>query len=66
MVSRSESEAKRRGSQESVAMFDITRGPSTKPAWAADDKESAFGEEGNKGDETAQRPARRPRRRGRR
>ena len=35
MVSRSESWAKRCGSQESWAMLDMTRGPSMKPAWAA-------------------------------
>ena len=35
MVSRSESWAKRCGSQESMAMLDMTRGPSMKPAWAA-------------------------------
>ena len=35
VTSRSESDAKRCGSQLSMAMFDITRGPSRKPAWAA-------------------------------
>ena len=35
MVSRSERAAKRCGNQESIAMLDMTRGPSTKPVWAA-------------------------------
>ena len=35
VVRRAESEANRRGSHESTAMFDITRGPSMKPACAA-------------------------------
>ena len=35
VVSRSESDAKRRGSHESTAMLDMTRGPSMKPACAA-------------------------------
>ena len=35
VTSRSESDANRCGSQLSVAMLDITRGPSRKPAWAA-------------------------------
>ncbi len=35
MLRRSESAANRWGSHESTAMFAMTRGPSTKPAWAA-------------------------------
>ena len=35
MVRRSESDEKRLGSHESIAMFAMTRGPSMKPAWAA-------------------------------
>ena len=38
---RSESRAKRAGSQRSMAMLDSTRGPSTKPACAATKRSSA-------------------------
>jgi hypothetical protein len=41
VTSRSDSEEKRCGSQLSMAMFDITRGPSRKPACAATNRSAA-------------------------